>query len=51
MDNEKKTVEKKEVVTTVSYLLGQKDEVFRSYYSECEDLLEILKGNDEANKI
>ncbi|MCR4658306.1 MAG: NYN domain-containing protein [Lachnospiraceae bacterium] len=51
MDSGKKTVEKKEIVTTVAYLLGQKDEVFQEYYSECEDILEKLRVSDAANKI
>ena len=51
MDQEKKTIEKKEIVTTVAYLLGQKDEIFKEYYSEYLDLVDSLKANDAANKI
>ncbi len=44
-----KTVEKKDIVITVSYLIGQKENILREHYEEYASLIDSLKKNDDAN--
>ncbi len=51
LQNDYKIVEKKDIVVTVSYLLGQKDEIYETYYADYLDLVNKLKNNDSAKII
>ncbi len=46
-----KTVDTCDIVTTVSYLLGQRDEIYHEHYPDYIGLVSKLKENVNANKI
>ena len=45
------TVDTKEVVTTISYLIGVRKDILETHFAECKDTLDKLKADRDATAI